>query len=85
MKLIHGIGKMELATVKNSCVSIQVQDVHFECEQNRRESNDEIEAAANVNQTQRPQKERHIPSRLSDYEILHDSEVTPYGDLVHFL
>ena len=69
---------------QNPSVLIQLQDVHLESEQNRRESNDEIEATTNVNKTQRPQRERHVLSKLLEYETLHDSEVTPDVNLVHF-
>lgn len=39
------------SSIQYPSVSIQLQDVHLESQQNIRESTDEIEVAANVNQT----------------------------------
>ena len=34
--------------------------------------------------SQRPQRNRVLPTRLHDYEVVGDDEITPDGDLVHF-
>ncbi|XP_019413040.1 PREDICTED: uncharacterized protein LOC109325237 [Lupinus angustifolius] len=37
----------------------------------------------NVNIVERQQRQRHMPSRFSDYELFDDSTITREGDLVH--
>ena len=34
--------------------------------------------------SQRPQRNRVLPTRLHDYEVMGDDEITPDGELVHF-
>ena len=46
---------------------------------------DIVEVEENVAGTsQRPQRTRVLPTRLHDYEVVGDDEVTPDGELVHF-
>lgn len=46
---------------------------------------DKVEVEDSVASTsQRSQRTRSRPTRLQDYEVNSDDEVTPYGELVHF-
>ena len=44
-----------------------------------------VEVEEVVDETsQRPQRNRVLPTKLHDYEVMGDDEITPDGELVHF-
>lgn len=44
----------------------------------------EKDTTSNVAQNQKSQRDREFPAKYTNFEMLHEIEVTPEGDLVHF-
>ncbi len=81
-------------------INTEIKNVnsHIFTESDQSEASDEdmevaqndIETAVDTENNQvtqlvvRPQRNRHVPSRLEDYEVLPDSAVNDEGELIHF-